>query len=289
MKFPWTNTKLEVRAETSYTDTLVEALLGRAQGRSLAIPSATAALEMAAGTVGRAFLSCEVLGRPGLVDALTPDLLEMIGRALIRRGEVVFLIDTTRGELSLLPAETWDVSGGPFPAEWSYTLTLAGPSRIQTYRVSAPEVLHFRYVSDPERPWRGNGPLAVASLAGKLSAETVNALADESSGPRGRLLGTPKDGDDSTVAGLKSDIANARGRMAIIEGGDWDNVGSATMDLDSKRFGAEPGAPLVALQGARHKGESSRPADSTPACSKSALRRLSGKRGVWPYSGCSPR
>ena len=96
MKFPWTPTRqLETRAETSYTDTLVAALLGRAQGRTLAIPSATAALEMAAGTVGRGFLSCEVLGRPGLVDALTPDLLEMVGRSLIRRGEFIALIDTT--------------------------------------------------------------------------------------------------------------------------------------------------------------------------------------------------
>ena len=248
MRFPWTRDQLETRAETSYTDVLVTALLGRAQGRSLAIPSATAALEMCAGTVGRGFLACEVTGRPGLVDAVTPDILEMVGRSLIRRGEFIAMIDTSSGELVLLPAETWDVSGGPMPSDWRYRLTLAGPSRIQTFKVSASEVLHFRYGVDPERPWAGNGPLAIASLAGKLSAETVNALADESSGPRGRLLGTPKDGEDDTVSGLKKDIADAKGRMAILETGDWDDVGSGKVVLESHRFGAEPGPALVDLQ-----------------------------------------
>ena len=33
-------------------------------------------------------------------------------------------------------------------------------------------------------------------------------------------IGIPIDGDDQTVSGLKSDIASARGKMAIIEGGD---------------------------------------------------------------------
>ena len=113
--------------------------------------------------------------------------------------------------------------------------------------VSAESVLHFRYASEPSTPWRGSSPLAVASLAGKLSAETVNALADESGGPVGALLGIPKDGNDETVASLKADIRNAKGRVALLESGDWDNVGSARVALKTERFGAEPGQPLVNL------------------------------------------
>ena len=81
--------------------------------------------------------------------------------------------------------------------------------------------MHFKYAIDPTRPWRGNGPIQVAALAGTLSAETVKQLSDEASGPVGRLLGIPKDGEDDTVTNLKTDIRDARGRVALLEVGDW--------------------------------------------------------------------
>ena len=150
--------------------------------------------------------------------------------------------------MQLLPAETHDVDGGPYPDEWEYRLTLGGPSRTFTYPVvPASSVLHFRYSVEPSRPWHGMGPLEVATLAGRLSAETMNALADESGGPVGRLLGIPTDGEDDTVALLKKDISTARGRMAFMEHGDWGNVGQGTTELDSKRFGAAPPVGLVTL------------------------------------------
>ena len=108
-------------------------------------------------------------------------------------------------------------------------------------------MLHFRYACDSAKPWRGNSPLAVAALAGRLSAETVNQLADEASGPVGALLGIPKDGDDETVTALKGDIKNAKGRVALLESGDWDNTGGGTVDLSAKRFGADPPEALVEL------------------------------------------
>ncbi len=193
--------------------------------------------------------AAEVSGPDSLTSALTPGVLALIGRELIRRGEVVFLIDTTAGKLRLIPAETHDVEGGPFPEEWEYRLTLGGPSRTVTYDfVPAASVLHFRYAVDSARPWRGNGPIAVANLAGKLSAETVNALANESSGPVGRLLGIPVDGQDATVQALKADIRDARGRTALIETGDWANSGGdSKVDLKTERFGAEPPASMVEL------------------------------------------
>ena len=36
-------------------------------------------------------------------------MLALIGRSLIRTGEVVFLIDTQAGRLRLVPAETHDI------------------------------------------------------------------------------------------------------------------------------------------------------------------------------------
>ena len=114
--------------------------------------------------------------------------------------------------------------------------------------VPAASVLHFRYAADASTPWRGNGPIAIANLAGKLSAETARALAEESSGPVGRLLGIPVDGQDATVAGLKLDIKNAAGRLGLVETGDWNSTGGDNkVNLKTERFGAEPPAALVEL------------------------------------------
>lgn len=186
--------------------------------------------------------------RGGPVEALTPDGLEMVGRGLVRHGEVVFMIDTSAG-LKLLPAQSWDVDGDPDPDSWEYRLTLGGPSRTFTHaHVPAASVLHFRYAADPSRPWRGNSPMEVATLAGKLSAETVNALANESSGPVGSVFLTPKDGDADTMASLRSDIGSARGQLLLMESGDWGDTRAQAMDGAAKRFGATPPAGLVGLQ-----------------------------------------
>ena len=123
--------------------------------------------------------------------------------------------------LRLLPAQTHDIVGGPDPTRWEYQVTVGGPSETETHNnVPATSVLHFKYAIDPERPWRDNSPLDVARLAGRLSAETINALANESSGPRGQLLGLPFDGNDPTMSAFKSDIGKANGRMAFLQTGD---------------------------------------------------------------------
>ena len=247
MKFWPFKHHLETRA-SAYSDAVIAALVSRAEGKSLALPSATASLEAASGTVGRGFAAAEIDGPSFITRALTPSIMEMVGRSLIRIGEVVFLIDTMGGELKLLPTEAHDIDGGPDPSTWTYRLTLNGPSRSFTHdHIPAQSVLHFRYAVDPARPWAGRGPIQVAALAGRLSAETVNALGDEASGPVGRLLGIPVDGQDATVKGLQNDILNAQGKVALLEVGDWGNTGESKVDLETRRFGAEPPSGLVQL------------------------------------------
>lgn len=248
MKFPWTKDNLETRQSGGYTDTLLQQLLARAEGKPLPLPLATAALEGCCGVIGRAFAAAEVIGPPMLASALNPYILEMLARALIRRGECLFLIDTTGGKLQLLPADSWDVDGGPRPDEWQYRVTLSAPSGTEVYQaLPASAVCHFRYHAEPARPWHGLGPIEVASLAGRLSAETANALANESSGPQGSILGVPVDGDDETITSLRTDIAAARGRVAFVENSDWGNTGTNGVDLETKRFGAAPPQSLVNL------------------------------------------
>ena len=177
--------------------------------------------------------------------------MSMIGRSLIRQGEILFAIEVAEGRVMLTPAASWDVEGDSDPASWSYRLTLGGPSRLTTLEpVPSEGMVHIRLQSDPEQPWRGISPLASAAIAGRLSAETMQALSDEVSGPRGFLLPSPVDGNDPTVSALKADLRSLRGKVALVEStsSGWAADGSQQRpkgDWESRRLGAAPGAPLI--------------------------------------------
>ena len=186
----WPFARTEKR-ESSYTDLLVSLAVSRAGGSVDALPTATAAAETCSGLVGRSFAAVTVSGPSLFVDSLTPSLRAMIGRALIRQGEILFCIDVVGGRLRLWPVSDFDVFGDYDPDSWEYRLNMPGPSGTYTRYVPAAGVIHLAYMRDPDRPWRGIGPLQSAALSGKLSAETVKALGDEASGPRGSLLPVP--------------------------------------------------------------------------------------------------
>lgn len=233
----------------SYTDAITAALFSSTAGESTGKATATGALEACAGFVGRAFATSEVKGEPMYAEALTPACLAHLGRSLIRYGEMLLLIRTDGGRLRLAPAQSWDIQGDPDPETWRYRVSLGGASSIETYHdVPAAGVVHVQYSFDAREPWRGVSPLASASLAGRLSAETMAALADESSGPRGSFLSVPVDGQDPTIESMKRDIPSARGKVLLGQGGDWDAGGTGGRALwETKRFGPAPPAGLVEL------------------------------------------
>ena len=248
--WPFGAERVEERAaDASATDVLIAAILARSDG-STASATATAALEGAAGIVGRAFASAIVKAPEPVVGVLGPEILAQIGRTLVRHGEIVYAIDVDPiTGLSLRPCAEHEIAGRADPDTWRYQCTMTGPSGRDTRRtVLGDGVIHLRYAVDPNQPWRGIGPIKAASLAGKLSAETAAALADESSGPRGGLLPIPADGEDETVDKLKADIKNLKGKVGLVEGGDWDNPGEGrSTDWTVRRVGAEPPSALVSL------------------------------------------
>ena len=245
--WPW---KSEQR-ESSFTDALIAQIVSQASGGTLARPSGTGALEASASIIARCFAAAQISGPPHFVAALGPSTLSMIGRSLIRQGQIVFAIEVAGGRVMLTPAASWDVEGDSDPASWRYRLVLGGPSRLTTLSpVLGEGVVHVRLQADPEQPWRGVAPLASAAIAGRLSAETMQALADEASGPRGMLLPTPVDGNDPTIAALKADIRSLRGKVALVEStsSGWAADGSQQRprgDWESRRLGAAPGAALI--------------------------------------------
>ena len=74
----------EKRASLPYTSALVEAFEGAAATR--ATSDATAALETAASAYGRCFAAARVSPSGARTDWITPAVLNLIGRQLIRRG-----------------------------------------------------------------------------------------------------------------------------------------------------------------------------------------------------------
>ena len=113
MRFPWQ--RRETRADSSYTDALVAAITANAGGQTTAFPTATAALEAAAGVVGRAFAAAEVRAPDAMLAALDPAFLSMVGRSLIRRGEIVFLIRVDGDRVKLWPAASHDIAAARTP------------------------------------------------------------------------------------------------------------------------------------------------------------------------------
>ena len=216
--------------------------------------AATAALEACSGVVARAFAACEISDPPEVTAPLTPNLMAMIGRALIRRGEIALVIDVDgAGMLHLWPAASWDLTGSYNPESWLYRLHLAGPSQQHSIELRPSEgVVHLCYSRDPARPRKGVGPIEPAALAGRLSAETAAALGDESSMSRGAVLPLPVDGNDPTVAQLKADLRKLSGSLALVEStadqwGTGDTRTAPRKDWEPRRIGANPPAPLVQL------------------------------------------
>ena len=243
---------VETRADT-YTDTLVGLLVAQAGGSTVKA-TATAALEAAAGLVGRAFAAAEVVAPEPVRSALCPLTRSLIGRALIRSGEALLWADMSNRGLAFRAVADHDVTGSYNPDTWQYRLNLRGPSETAMKLVPGRQVLHPRYQIDPERPWRGVGPIESAAIAGRLSAELANALADETSGTRGALLPIPVDGEDPTVTKLKADLKVLRGNLAVVES---QSTGTWTADQrrapreggwKPHRLGANPPEGLVQLQ-----------------------------------------
>ena len=225
---------------------VLEAQMSRAT--QPAVSGATAALEAASGLTARAFAAADITLPAYAGNAADPALLSLIGRQLVRRGEVVLLLSVTGGLATLTPASSWSIRGGWDRETWTYDVDLAGASVTTSYRgVSSDRVAHIIPQADPSAPWRGLTALESASLAGRLSAEVAGALADEAATARGGIMAAPIDPESEQAEALRTAISTAKGKLVVVESGDWAHSGATVPTWKSERFGARPDPELVKL------------------------------------------
>ena len=261
MIWPWKSAPVEHRA-SSYTDQVVTAILQAASGGGARPALATAALESAARLYASTLSSCAISGPSSVTRAFDADWRASVASELIRRGQALYVVnaDPVSG-LSLAPAASWDVYGGPIASSWVYRVQRAGPSGMSWETHPAGGVLCLRWQTDPTRPWAGVSPLQHASDTGSLSGWIEKRLSEEASGPTGAFLpiakfdadpGADLDGDaDDPLAMLRRDIGSAKGQTLIVESSmsAADSPASAPRrDFQVARFGADPPRDLVELR-----------------------------------------
>ena len=233
------------RPETrdSLTDAVLAGLLANATGSQTAKVSALGAVEACAGLWGRSFASAAVTPSSMAASALTPDILERIGRALLLRGEAVFEIWVEDGELRLIQAVTWDLSGRD---NWLYRADFATPSATYSRTIPADRILHPRIGTTSERPWAGESPLPSATAG--LAAGLESKLTEEVKGPVGSVIPVPHTG---SLAGLQADITRLGGKVELVEttaGGYGDAASAPKADWMPRRIGANFPTSLVELR-----------------------------------------
>ena len=234
--------RYETRANDSLTDVILAGLAANATGSTSVSVATLGAVEAAVGLWGRSFASA-VITPPSLAIALTPAILERIGRSLLLRGEALFELRVQDGELSLIQAVSWDVSG---QNDWLYRADFSTPSGTFSRTLAGNAVLHPRINTTPARPWQGESPLprATAALGAALEAQ----LTAEVKGPVGSVIPVPHTG---SLAGLQADISKLAGKVALVEstsGGFGDKDSAPKMDWLTRRIGANPPESMIGLR-----------------------------------------
>ena len=223
----------------NYTDVLLEAAI-RAVSSTTGSVTAIAALESCAGQWARGMAAAKVSPATDLTAPLTPAFFAMLGRGLLRRGQVLWEIQVVEGRIQLLPVSAWDMVGGPDPASWIYNIEATGPNQREIRTLPASAVVHARIGADPVAPWQGRPPMATASDTGNLAANLDLRLGQEAGGPVGSLAYMPSGNHSELAADLKS----AEGSLTLATlPRDWTSAPGG-----KPRFGADPPPALVELR-----------------------------------------
>ena len=228
MKIPFLN-RIERRAE-GYTEAIIAQLIDVAD-TSVTPSGSTAAEEVAIGLWGRAFASANVTPSGPIAEALTPSVMQMVGRNLAEYGESLWVIEVEDGALQLEHASDYTITG---TREWIYDLSLSYPDGIVRRSLPASRVVHVKYAEDGDQPWKGIGPFQQASTTRRLVSNLETRLADETSARSGYLIPVPE-----VTAALQGDLNKLKGKSVLVKStaDAWDQQTQAPKgDFEARRL-----------------------------------------------------
>lgn len=204
-------TRSEHRSTGGYTSMFIAGSMARARGSALGW--ATGAAESAIGLISRALAGAEVSG----TDVLDPVTLAAITRDMLTFGESLHRLDLRAdGRLRLARCSGWTVLGSsPDPEEWRYQLTIPAPDQTVIETTTADRMLHTRYASRPESPWKGIGPLQTATTLGSLSSLLEGALLAESKIPVNAIITQPEGATDANIEALLQSLLDPSKQLSL--------------------------------------------------------------------------
>lgn len=233
--------KFEQRS--THTDAIVNQIVRDANGDTVQANRSSVA-ELCAGAYGRAFALAQVQPMNAVTRALTPRVLQRIGRELILNGEALFEIVFDDG-FSLVP-----VSNYTLETDNLYALEINSPSKTITRYRPGEAVAHMTYAESLNRPWLGESPLATGETSLTLANNLETRLAQETGGTVGHVLPMPDTG--GSLDNLQTDVSNLKGRTVLYPstaGGFGAGTNSAPgADYKPQRLGANPPETLVRLR-----------------------------------------
>ena len=154
------------------------------------------------------------------------------------------------GALALVPASSFEVSGGYRPSTWLYKLELARPSGEPVTRVVPAEgVAHIKINPSRSSPWYGTS--ALGNLSATALAGLERSLGMDTAPPSGLLLPMPDGASQSVVDQAAQALMNGRGGISLLQstsGGYGQGKDAAPKkDLEQVRFGPiVPAASITA-------------------------------------------
>ena len=205
----------ENRGAGDYSDQILNQAVAQAEG-GVVDPTRLAVVQTAAGMISRAFMAARMDGPAA--DLLTPDVLALIGRELVIRGEALFVFEGN----GLLPVSPHDIRGSA--SAWSYRVELSGPTQTEYRHLQSGEILHFRVNVDPRHPWRGRPAHALAAATSATAVAAEYSAAAEARIGVSRVLGIPEvtpGQREKILAGYTRQL-KAGSYMALASGGHGD-------------------------------------------------------------------
>ena len=195
--WPWKRSEARATngdADGAVSEALIQAALqhGGSGSGGADSPTDLAIVEACAGLWARGFGSAAVSPDVPATMPLTAPVLAAVGRDLCTVGDSVWLLDVGDG-VALHRASTYDVHGQPLANRLRYRLDIAGPDGVATRNVQAESVLHFRYGSTPNAPWRGRSPLWFGGSTRALAARVEQSLRAEFKLPSGLVVFAGRD------------------------------------------------------------------------------------------------